>query len=282
MAIDKSATAAHSKKVRTELWTNFSVRRHFAFDGMLVTSKNSGTHWIKYMLAVALADHHGVPEPQYFSEQAVRPYIGWPKDKPTFPELPRLAFSHTIPHRLMDWAIARQHAGLPKYVLAIRHPMAILASHYAKWSHELDVDWITFLKGDPSGQRYRCDIYWLARFWNRWGELVHKDPSRFLIVKYENTREDPEAALRQVSKHWQLHLADAAIETALLSGSKDAMAKKTDPHAEINVLQNREERLEDQFSGESMDLYQSMAANLFANNLGYDLCMHPKPVRASL
>ncbi|MDX1293222.1 MAG: sulfotransferase family protein, partial [Hyphomonas sp.] len=94
-------------KVLNESWTNFSVLRHGRFDGVLVTSKNSGTHWLKYMLAIALAETHGIPHPAYFSENAVRPYIGWPKDDVTFPELPRLAFSHTIPHHLAEWGWAR-------------------------------------------------------------------------------------------------------------------------------------------------------------------------------
>jgi hypothetical protein len=48
--------SAYRAKVLNENWTNFSVLRHGAFDGVLVTSKNSGTHWLKYMLAVALAE----------------------------------------------------------------------------------------------------------------------------------------------------------------------------------------------------------------------------------
>ena len=101
-------SSAFDKRVRKDNWGNFSILRHRAFDGVLVTSKNSGTHWVKYMFSVALADTYDVPRPLYFSEDAVRPYIGWPKDKPTYKELPRLAFSHTIPHRLADWGWARK------------------------------------------------------------------------------------------------------------------------------------------------------------------------------
>ena len=152
-------SSAYRAKVLNETWTNFSVLRHGAFDGVLVTSKNSGTHWLKYMLAVALADTHGIERPEYFSENAVRPYIGWPKDAPVFPQLPRLAFSHTIPHRLADWGWARGMAKLPPYVLAVRHPMSILASHHAKWEYDIKVDWLTYLEGDPAGSKYRCDLY---------------------------------------------------------------------------------------------------------------------------
>ena len=120
--MSESLPREYRAKVLNESWTNFSVLRHRRFDGMLVTSKNSGTHWLKYMLAVALAETHGLPHPTYFSENAVRPYIGWPKDDATFAELPSLAFSHTIPHQLAEWGWARSLADLPPYVLAVRHP----------------------------------------------------------------------------------------------------------------------------------------------------------------
>ncbi len=266
---------SYSARVFSDNWTNFSVLRHRPFDGFLVTSKNSGTHWVKYMLAVALADTYRLPRPQYFSENAVRPYIGWPRDAPTFPQLPRLAFSHTIPHRLADWGWARRAAGLPAYALCIRHPMAILSSHYAKWAWDIKVDWLTYLAGDPDGKRYRCDVYWLARFWNRWGEVEARDPGRILRVHYEATRSDPEASLRAIAAHWALSLGDEAIAAALQAGTKDEMAKKVDPEAEPNVLQRRTETLESLFAGEALDLYEQRVAALFRHDLGYDLMAVP-------
>lgn len=266
-----AAGPAYRSKVRADRWTNFSVLRHGRFDGMLVTSKNSGTHWIKYMFAVALAETHGLPHPEYFSEQAVRPYIGWPKDAPAFPQLPRLAFSHTIPHALMDWAWARRLAGLPRYVIAVRHPMAILASHFDKWSGELGADWLTYLAGDPSGRRYRCDLFWLARFWNRWGEVILRDPDRFLVLRYEETLAGPEAALRAMAAHWGVSLSERALAIALAAGTKEAMAQKIDPEAERNVLQNRAGTLADRFSGEALMLYRHQISALFLHDLGYDL-----------
>ena len=267
---------AYEKRVRKDNWGNFSVLRHRAFDGVLVTSKNSGTHWVKYMFSVALADTYGVPRPEYFSENAVRPYIGWPKDKPTFPELPRLAFSHTIPHKLADWTWARGIAGLPPYVLFVRHPMSILASHHAKWNHELEVDWLDYLRGDPSGSVYRCDLYWLARFWNRWGDILEKAGDRIYRVHYEDTRAKPRAILGGMAAHWQISLTSKALDGALKAGTKEAMAKKVDPEAEANVLQFRKTPLSEQFSGEALEIYRDRVKELFRHDLGYDLMNLPK------
>ena len=41
---------SYAARVWNDNWMNFSVLRHGAVDGFLVTSKNSGTHWVKYML----------------------------------------------------------------------------------------------------------------------------------------------------------------------------------------------------------------------------------------
>lgn len=256
-------------------WTNLSVLRHRRFDGFLVTSKNSGTHWVKYMLAVALADTYGIPRPRYFSEKAVRPYIGGAKDRPTFSALPRLAFSHTIPHRLADWRWARKLANLPPYVLCVRHPMSILASHYAKWEYMLNIDWFNYLRGDPAGKAFRCDLFWLARFWNRWGTICARYPDETLVMHYEKTRADPRAALTAIARHWNIVLTPDSIDTALAEGTKEAMAKKTDPDGEPNVLQNRSTKLSELFTEEAWDIYRGIVRAYFRHDLGYDLMAMP-------
>ncbi len=260
---------------RLELWTNFSVLQHGAFDGFLVTSKNSGTHWMMYMLAVALADTYEIPRPAYYSENALRPYLGFPTDKPVFPQLPRLARSHTIPHHLAGWGWSRRLLRLPPYVLGIRHPMDILASHYNKWAYDIQVSWLEYLKGDPAGRQYRCDLYWLARFWNRWGDIHAAYPGSILIQRYEDTQRDARAALQAIAAHWGIELSPAAIEAALIAGTKEEMAKKKDPDGEPNVLQMRKQSVEEMFTGEAMEIYADRARGLFRHDLGYDLMTAP-------
>ena len=142
---------------------------------------------------------------------------------------------------------------LAAVVLAVRHPMAILASHHAKWEYDIQVDWLTYLKGDPGGSKYRCDLYWLARFWNRWGDIRARHDDTIHVVQYEQTQKDPRAVLQAVSDHWSLGLTPVAIEVALAAGTKDAMAQKIDPDAEPNVLQNRKTPLSELFTGEAPD-----------------------------
>lgn len=265
----------YAARVWNDNWMNFSVLRHGAFDGFLVTSKNSGTHWMMYMFAVALANTYNVPRPKYFSENALRPYLGSPTDAPVYPQLPRLARSHTIPHKLADWGWARGLAGLPPYALCVRHPMSILASHHAKWEYDIQVDWLAYLNGDPEGKRYRCDLYWLARFWNRWGDIERAYPDSIIRVHYEATRADPRGTLDAIARHWGITLTQDALDAAVVAGTKEAMALKVDPEAEPNVLQNRQQSLQDMFSGEAMDIYARRVRELFRHDLGYDLMTPP-------
>lgn len=275
LAMSFSGPTEYIAVSKLELWTNFSVLQHGVFDGFLVTSKNSGTHWMMYMLAVALADSYGVERPKYYSENALRPYLGFPTDKPVFPELPRLARSHTIPHHLVSWSWSRRLFKLPPYVLGIRHPMSILASHYTKWAYDIQVSWLEYLKGDPAGRQYRCDLYWLARFWNRWGDIEAAHPGSILIQRYEDTQRDARAALHGIAAHWGIELSPDAVEAALFAGTKEEMAKKKDPDGEPNVLQMRRQSVEELFTGDAMDIYASRIRDLFRHDLGYDLMTPP-------
>ena len=54
------------------------------------------------------------------------------------------------------------------------------------------------------------------------------------------------------------------------------MAKKVDPAGEANVLQFRKTPLEEQFSGEALEIYRSRVKELFRHDLGYDLMNFPK------
>ena len=54
------------------------------------------------------------------------------------------------------------------------------------------------------------------------------------------------------------------------------MAKKVDPSAEANVLQFRKTPIEEQFSGEALDIYRARISELFHHDLGYDLMNFPK------
>ena len=104
MLTDPASARQLAKRLGPAPWTPAGLSRDL---------KNSGTHWIKYMLSVALGAYC-VPPPKYFSEAATQDYIGSPKHTSPHEALPA-CFAHTIPHRLMDVQLLQNAFNLPPY-----------------------------------------------------------------------------------------------------------------------------------------------------------------------
>ena len=92
---------------------------------------------------------------------------------------------------------------------------------------------------------------------------------------YEDVRQAPRETLQAIAAHWGIKFTPAALDAAIRGGTKEAMADKIDPAGEPNVLQNRAERLEDQFSGQALGIYRKHVEDLFGYSLGYDLLKIP-------
>jgi hypothetical protein len=119
---------------------------------------------------------------------------------------------------------------------------------------------------------------WLATMSARLAKRMPDDATRteFLTtVHYESTRADPRGTLEAIARHWAIALTPEALDAAVAAGTKEAMALKVDPEAEPNVLQNRQQSLQELFSGEAMDIYASRVRELFRYDLGYDFMTPP-------
>ena len=76
---------------------NFFLLQYRGVDGFLITGKNSGTHWLKFMLSCAIAEEYRVPPPQRSSGKAADEIIGHPRWPRRYRHLPWIGSSHTIP-----------------------------------------------------------------------------------------------------------------------------------------------------------------------------------------
>ena len=145
---------------------NFSLFRSRGAVGQIISMHQSGTHWLKFMLASALADQFSIPLPKYNHANDI---IGGPRDIIVYPQIPRLIASHTIPSPFF-YSILSQTLNLPKYVLLIRDIRFSLTSNYRKWRDHYNVNFSVYLEGDPTGKEYNSDIWWTFRFLNCWGK----------------------------------------------------------------------------------------------------------------
>jgi hypothetical protein len=219
--------------------TNFSMLRYNGFQGHLATGKNSGTHWVKYMLSLAIAAEYGVPPPRYFNSAASNDIIGHPKHKRKYSHLPRIASSHSIPNVALNWKWVHRAMSLPAYVVVVRDMRDALISNYVKWRETYGVPFDVYVAGDPSAQRYICDVWWYIHFMNRWGEVATRLQDKVLTLRYEDLRVSPDAGIRSIARHFGIALSENSIRLAVEGSSKKAMLAHEDPDARETVISVR-------------------------------------------
>jgi hypothetical protein len=212
--------------------SRFHLLQYRHVDGFLITAKNSGTHWLRFMLSQALAAQHGLPPPRCASGPQSDDYIGHPRHQPVHRQIPRLASSHHIPSRVMGWTWLRRLVRLPPTVVLVRDIPSALVSHYVKWREDYGVSFSDYLRGDPGGRRFHADAWWYVHFFNVWGDMARRFPGEVLIVRYEDLERHPQRELRRVAAHWDLTLGDDAIALGVRAAAREQMLQKLDPAGE--------------------------------------------------
>ena len=212
-------------RLRHEL-TNYSLVKSRDVDGQIVSQHQSGTHWLKFMLANALSHQYGLPPPQY---NHANDFIGGPKDAIVHPNIPRLISSHSIPPIAAAYLVNSGKLNLPKYVLLVRDIRASLVSNFRKWENRYAVSFSEFLRGDPSGRKYNSDLWWSIRFLNAWHRLSHVPASEILTVRYESLQQELSLQLNAVNDFLDLKLSVEAITAGIESASKTEMKSRADP-----------------------------------------------------
>ena len=205
---------------------NFSLLKYRDFQGFLITGQHSGTHWLKYMLSLALADRYDLPPPQHTNNPDSNDFIGNPKHPRKYTHTPRLASSHNIPNPLMRTGITHKFVKFPPYVILVRDIRAALVSHYEKHKERYDIDFSRFVRGNPAGDRHWADIWWHIRFCNSWGKINRLVPDNTLVVHYEQLQQDPMSHLVQIRDFFKLDLHDSNLEFGVEHSSKKDMAAR--------------------------------------------------------
>jgi len=216
--------------------TNLAILKYLDFQGFLITGQHSGTHWIKWMLSHALAHRYGVQPPRYFNNASSNELVGHPKHARPYPELPRIASSHSIPPDALSWAWLRRLRRPPPYVVVVRDVRDVMISNYEKWRQTYAVPFSRYVAGDPRGKAYVCDAWWYVRFLNQWGRIADRYPADTLVLRYEDFRREPLANLRRLARHFTLDLSEADLEAGVAVGSKSVMARHQDPRVEEKPL----------------------------------------------
>ena len=249
--------------------SNFSLIRRRDFDGFLISMHQSGTHWLKHMLATALTRKYDLPPPQYIHANDV---IAGPKNPRCYQQLPHLVSAHSIPHSLLNSRAFRQLVNLPPYVVLVRDIRATLVSNFEKWKTQYACDFDEYLKGDISGHRFNNDIWWCIRFCNKWGKLVERFPENTLLIRYEDIKSSPLHELQRVNQYWNLDLSEELLNYAIEESSKEKMARKKDPDTPFGVTVVREDKTPfmERFEPSQLDYFNKTCDAFLKYDFGYD------------
>ncbi len=251
--------------------SNFFLYEFRNVSGFLITGKNSGTHWLKYMLSCAIADEWAVSPPAFSSGEMAHDIIGNPRTTRPPPGVPRIASSHTIPSIAFTWPWLNRLLKHPPVVVLVRDIEEALISHYVKWQHDYGVSFDDYLRGDPTARRFKADIWWYIRFFNRWGAIAESRPDNVLVLRYEELQHDPKAALVATATQWNIRLTDNSIKSALRYASLDAMKATLDPAFSETVIPTPQAKKDLAVtSGHRAYIRRTLARHL-RHNLGYPL-----------
>lgn len=249
--------------------SNFSLLRHRDYTGFLVSMHQSGTHWLKHMLAVAIAVRHGLPPPRYSHANDI---IGGVHDSHVCATGPRLVSSHSIPHLLVGSSLTRRCMRLPPYVVLVRDLRASLVANYEKWKEHYGCSFSEFLRGDMGGKRFNNDLWWCIRFCNAWGRIARRFPDTTLVVRYEDLRQDALRELLRIDTFWKLELGAAALARGVEESSKDKMAAKRDPDTPggVTVVRRDSRPAAAWFDADDREFLAGACRKLLRHDFGYD------------
>lgn len=253
---------------------NFALLSQRHCVGQIASMHQSGTHWLKFMLANALSYQYGTPPPAYNHANDI---IGGPKDPFLYPNLPRLISSHSMPHPLLTYARMQRCFGLPRYVVLVRDLRTSLASNFVKWRARYGVDFSTYLRGDVSGRGYNSDIWWSLRFLNSWGDAAARLPARITVLRYEDLQAATEKELSRVASHFQLGLTAEALRQGVVLSNKRNMAARDDPQRPPGAVRASGNELNPEYNAADQAFVAEVCRRCLRHDFGYD---YSRPVGA--
>tara|TARA_Y100001934_G_scaffold144228_1_gene173201 strand:- start:185 stop:886 length:702 start_codon:yes stop_codon:yes gene_type:complete len=226
----------------------------------------AGTHYIKHIIACAIADKYEIPDPEFNHANDI---FGGPKDEVVYRDIPRLISSHSYPNPLLLSKLVHELFNLPSYVLLVRDLRHSLISNYAKWSHVYEVPFSSYLRGEMHSKRFNSDIWWTIGFLNGWGLVYKRIPNKFMILKYEDLLEHPLAQVSQLNNYWALKLSQQNIEYGIAQSTKEKMKLKDDPNRPKGAVRNSSSDLS-VFTATDKKFIELVCDSYLSFSAGYD------------
>lgn len=210
--------------------------RHRRVDCSIASMRQSGTHWLQYMLGLALAKLYDLPPPSHIKDKSI---VGHPKSPAIYTQVPQIIYTHDYPHYFLRSRTLFRLFHFPKYLILVRDIRDALVAHYEKEKNEYNVDFSTFLRGDVRGNKYRYDIWMRILFLNAWGAVVKRHPERIAILRYEDLLADTPGQLARVCDHFNITgVTPELMDDVVAAASKEEMVKLTGSNPHRRIVRN--------------------------------------------
>ncbi len=254
-----------------------SMLKYRNFKGYLSTGQHSGTHWIKWMLSHALAHEYKVAPPKFFDNgsEASNVLIGHPKHPQVHAHVPRIVSTHSIPPYPMQWSWLRNSTHFPPYAVVVRDIRKVLISNFEKWKERYNVSFSEYVAGDPSSNKYICDVWWYVRYMNRWGEVASRFPKETFVTKYEDFQNDRAGSLEKIFLHFGVTLSRESLAAGAAAGEKSFMAAHQDPNIPDRALR-KDGTDETKFSPADLALLDQILSDNLKHDFGYPYFPAPR------
>ncbi len=253
-----------------ELETNlnsFHILKYRMVDGFFVSAKNSGTHWLRFMLSAALANHFQLPPPLYSSGPESDAFVGHPRPPARYAAAPRLGSSHNVPSNVIAWLGARRLMAIPPTVVLVRDIRTAMVSYHLKWAQEMGLSLSDYARGGPGGRRTPANAWWFMRFFNHWGAMAQAFGPQVMVVRYEDVQAAPGHWVRRIGAHYGIIFSDADIAAAVAVSGHAAVARQLDPVYGEPIVPERKTREAVRLSPED----ERYVIGLFKTHLRHDL-----------
>ena len=230
------------------------------FDGVVVNMQQAGEHWTRYMLSLILAKLYDLPPPSHIEDVSI---VG----RPIYPQIPQILIVHgAVPHYLFRSRTFFRLLHLPRHLILVRDLRDTLVAHYEKRKDRYNVDFSTYLRGDPRDQKYRPNIWTRIRFLNGWGAVAERHPEDVAVLKYEDFVADPRGRLARVCDHFNIDgVTPDLLDEVVAAASKAEMSKLPNPKGKSIVVRTDSRPADEWYSDED----RRFVAELCRRNLKY-------------
>lgn len=197
-------------------------RKLRAADVVVVSHGKSGRTWLRVMLSAFYRSAYGVPR---------EILLGFDNLHRADPRIPKIFFTHD--NYLRDYTgsgTSKRDFYGKKVILLVRQPQDVVVSEYFNWKHRMKPDKMYLNDFPPRGEEVSlfeftmqpCGLSRVLGFMNEWAQEIPKVES-LLVVRYEDMRADPEAALHRIVGFLGAPDSGAAIEEAVEYASVENM-----------------------------------------------------------